>query len=288
MGVWGVSCKVLDRNMVHPTRQWGEIYLKMLVIACLNNLLCDPTISPVVADLGTGLASVGAWDWASGCSGTEGHIACMCAISEGLGYCFDAKFSHEHKASAEWTALKRRWIRQHAQPQVLLSDIEQLLAQWAPNLAQTEELDDAPLVSPTSLLQGITQLVAGFSCKAVSSLNSIHAGTAASAAFSSMTSTGETFGAAFALLSRNSPACALVENVPGLCRSGQATSIAQRALQFRYAMVWLHSSPKDLWHPQDRPRVYGLLVRMALLIAAGVSVDWSVTYLLLIKGLHTA
>lgn len=173
--------------------------------------------------------------------------------------------------------MKRRRVRWHAQPPVLLLDIEQLVAQWAPNLAQSEELDDAPPVSPASLLQCTQQLVAGFSCKSASSLNSTQVGAAASAAFSSMAITGGTFGVAFAFLSQNSPACVLVENVLGLCRSGQATLIAQRPLTLGYAMAWLHSRPIELGHPQDRPRVYGLPVRVALLVAAGVSVGWPVT-----------
>ena len=78
-------------------RQWGEIYLKMLVIARLINIGRDPTVSPFVADLSADFASVGAWGWASGCGGIEGHLGCVCAISDGLGQCFGVKFNYRHK-----------------------------------------------------------------------------------------------------------------------------------------------------------------------------------------------
>ena len=200
--------------------------------------------------------------WGSGCSGTDSPTWAFRALHAAL-RSIGATSSFEHVFSAEHDWAKRLFLQEVASPQYLFSDVFDLSA------SRSEDLVSGGLVDPLGAL-AVDIFVAGFVCKSVSRLNN-DAARAATAIWNEMTQTGSTLKAVILYCERLRPKVVILENVLGLTRNRQHIHICTRFRQLGYVAMVQVTSPALFGWPQDRPRLYFIIVRLDVLTQAGIA-----------------
>ena len=257
--------------MVHPVRRWGDSYLLVFVLHLLTNLQADPALCPLYAD-SLAVANGLQWEWFSGCSGTDSPKPALDAIMGAFQSLGATDCRHCHKASAEKAQCKRTFIKAFAAPEILLDDIFSLS-----DFSKVTDHMSASPVDAFALLQGLHHFVAGFSCKAFSSLNTKHSSISSTASNNMKTCSGYTLQAVYLALQRLAPMTAVLENVMNLRKSGQDKAITDKLASLGYVGAWHELNPIWFGHPQQRQRIYAFIISRALLVAADVTEEYVLT-----------
>ena len=199
--------------------------------------------------------------WASGCSGTECPAYVFAAIAAGMAEVdADLSGSFVHCFSAEMDEAKRNFITQvHGLDHVIFADLFDVSRPRA-----QDTVSGRWLTLPDFLGLGI--LIAGFSCKVASTLNTaMLARTDVHNIIDEMvSSTGLTFWATLLAVDRLRPKAFLLENVMGLLRNGAAESVAVALRAKGYVVALLQLQPKKFGFPNTRPRLFFLGLRRDL------------------------
>ena len=242
---------------------WGPDYLIQFALQCFRNI--QAWDGALFACLLQWAAAAGTLPWGSGCSGTDSPHFTFEAIQLAM-LVYGVSLGMDHVFSAEKELRKRSFIRGVACPAHLFGDVFHLSSERAWDHITAE------YVCPRVLLQGTGCFIAGFVCKSVSALN-IHKDVARTATSNSNTATGSTLWAALLYLQTCRPVSAIFENVIGLARGNQHRSVLQRLASLGYLGIVTVVSPTEFGFPQDRQRLYFMVVRADLVAAAGITAE---------------
>lgn len=149
-------------------------------------------------------------------------------------------------------------------PERLVADIFDLSAASA-----YDELEET-MFSPKSEISDCHCFMAGFVCKTVSSLNSDSVARARGVRDTS-TATGSTFRGVCLFIERRRPRSFVLENVLGSRRNDQDVFVQGGLATLGYVVEVLEMRPTRYGHPQDRPRLYFIGMRLDLLSRGGVA-----------------
>jgi site-specific DNA-cytosine methylase len=248
-------------------RQWGSDYLDVFCTELLKKLLVkNPEIVTALKCDGPG----NEFRWGSGCSGTDSPRWVYSAIAQALQREVpNNTMSFKHECSAECVPIKRDFVNAFATPGILTADIFELCLEDVRNFAGGRVCQCDPIRE----LQDMDCFIAGFVCKSVSALNSMHWEAARSAIWDEHTKTGSTLWAVILFLERCRPKSFILENVFGLKRKMQHEVVLERLRNSGYAAYVRESNPLEYQHPQDRDRLYFQGFRIDLVEAAGISSD---------------
>lgn len=241
--------------MLQPT------YLQEIAARCFANL---STLDPTLLDDIRGWAADRAdpLPWGSACSGTDSLRWTYQAMADALNR-IGIQVSFEHRFSAEMNDNKRQFIQVFASPPFVAGDLFDLTRERVWNYQScTPDYPKTYCSSPFCF-------VAGFVCKAVSSLNSDRK-TARSAVWDSTSSTGSTLLGVILYIQQWRPLTIILENVLGLKTRGQHKEVKRRLESLGYAVVIFEMSPLDVGFPQDRRRLYFAAVSGSLVTECGM------------------
>lgn len=261
----GSASKRIRVNM--PTLQWGPSYLFDICCIWLSAIRANHVGAKCLSDLESWMHKDKVpMSWASGCSGTDSPHWAFGAMSQALAH-ISVGVNFTHECSAEKVKCKQDFIVHMTKPKRLVSDIFHLTSLEACDTITSQKF--LPLLE----LSKVSFFLAGFVCKAVSSLNANKEG-ACQAVWDFSTSTGSTFWGVLLVLERIRPAAVLLENVMGLLKNDQHRHVLRTLDKAGYVAEMFLMDGRCFGHPQVRPRIYFLGIRKDLVLVAKVSFEY--------------
>ena len=240
-----------------------QSYVKRLSLRCLDNIATAPDLAFLIDDSRRFTHTLSLHRWGSGCSGTDAPGFAYNGIADAL-HEYNIRVTFRHIFSAEISRHKRRWIQQLMNPHYIFDNVFKLYRRQCTDV-------NGKFVCPYDEFQDLGCYIAGFVCKSVSNLNTVHSSTAGTSLTSIHTQTGSTFLSVRLFLQRVRPKTCILENVRGLDRDGQLGCVIALLAAVGYHCYVLRALPPVFGLPQDRFRFYFVCFRDDLVHASGLT-----------------